>query len=127
MYVWLARLIVVFHSVVVFVLIFGIGTLIAGRFSRLSIVSRLLFVACLIGFVVSELVLHDCVLTQLENQLWSRYGYQAGYKGSFIDHYFPYLGWVIDQHGAKIIGVGIVLRAIYVWWTRTTEAHNPVD
>jgi Protein of Unknown function (DUF2784) len=126
MYLWLARLIVIVHALVVFILIFGGGTLIAGRFSQLHLTWRLLFVAIFISFIISEIVLHDCILTQLEKQLWLRYRTGAAYEGSFIDNYFPLLGRIIAQYGGWIIVAGILLRATYVWWSQTAKAHKPV-
>jgi hypothetical protein len=126
MHLWLAKLIVVVHAAVVFVLIFGGATLIAGRFSRLHFVWRLLFMVSFAGFIASEIVYHDCVLTVFEKQLWSRYGTGPAYERSFIDHYFPLLGRIIAHQGGIIIVAGIVFRVIYIWWNEVAKAQNSV-
>jgi hypothetical protein len=110
MYLWLARLVIVVHALVVLVLICGGVAIIAGRFSRLRLALRLIIIATFMGYLGSELFLHDCILTRVEKHLRSLSRVGSAYSGSFLDNYSPFLFQVIS-------GVTL-LSASYLWWKR---------
>jgi hypothetical protein len=110
MYLWLARLVIVVHALVVLVLIFGGVAIIAGRFSRLRLAWRLIIIATFTGYLGSELFLQDCILTRVEKHLRSLERVGSAYNGSFLDNYSPFLFQIIS-------GVTL-LSASYLWWKR---------
>ena|ERR1700694_479772 len=132
MYVWLAGLVVVVHLLVVIVLLLGTVAFITGRFSRLRLTWRIVILTTFGGYVTSQALLQDCILTRVEKHLKMLRKAGPAYRGSFFDNYFPFVAKITDRYGAQIAAIvglmliAIVLRASYLRWIKTTRLSKSI-
>src|SRR5262249_55091937 len=106
--------------VLVLFLIAGGGATATGTLFRAGPWWVTLYLAAVVGLLVSHVLTGECILTRWEKQFWELHRAGSAYAGSFLENYFPWLSHFINRWGTLIIPLGILLRvALWLWARRS--------
>lgn len=108
MYLWLANGVLVLHGLLVISVVGGMIASIAGVLRRYRYAERFVYflLACVL---TSQVLLGECVLTDLEKYFRGRYDPATAYHNSCLGHYLPWIPiGFINIAGPLLFALGLL-------------------